>query len=66
MVLSWLSLSLLPIGDAIALIYTFPIFSILLSYICLGAKPGMYQVMVTLLSIFGAILIVEPTAFTDK
>ena len=66
MVLSWLALSLMPIGDAIALIYTFPIFSILFGYLFYGEKAGLYNVLITILSILGAILIVEPSALVGQ
>ena len=65
MVLSWFAIALMPMGDAIALIYTFPIFSILFGYLFYGEKAGIYSISITALSIIGAVLIVEPTALVD-
>ena len=66
MVLTWLTLSLMPIGDAMALIYTCPIFVIILSFFILRQKFGLYRVVITLLTILGAVFIVNPSILIDS
>ena len=61
MVLTWLTLSLMPIGDAMALIYTCPIFVMVLSFFLLRQKFGLFKVIITILSILGAVFIVNPS-----
>ena len=52
----------MPIGDAEALIYTSPIFVIVLSALILGHRIGVYKSIIALLTILGAWFIVEPSA----
>ena len=66
MVMTWLTMALMPIGDAMALIYTCPIFVIFLSFFCLRQKFGLYKVIMTLLSILGAVFIVNPKLFVHS
>ena len=59
--MTWLTLSLMPIGDAMALIYTCPIFVMVLSFFLLRQKFGLFKVIITILSILGAVFIVNPS-----
>ena len=64
--MTWLTMSLMPIGDAMALIYTCPIFVIILSFFLLRQKFGLYRVVITLLTILGAVFIVNPSILVNK
>ena len=60
MLMTFISVSLMPIGDAEALIYTSPIFVIFLSVILLGHKIKLYKFTIVALTTLGAWFIVEP------
>ena len=61
MVMTWLAMSLMPIGDSMSLIYTCPIFVIILSFICFGQKQGLYKFIIAFISIIGAVFTVNPS-----
>ena len=60
MVMTWLAMALMPIGDAMALIYTYPFFVITLSLLYLGQKVGLFKIITSLVTILGAVFIVDP------
>lgn len=55
--MTWLSLSLLPIGNAMAFIYSSPISVIILSYVILKHRIGLYRSLIAVVTIAGAILV---------
>ena len=55
--MTWLSLSLLPIGNAMAFIYTSPISVIILSYFILKHRIGLYRSFIAVVTIIGAVLV---------
>ena len=61
--MTWLSVSLMPIGDTMALIYTSPISVMILSYLVLGHRIGLYKVLIVGVTILGAVLVVKPGIF---
>ncbi len=59
--LAWFNaLSSLPLGDATALLFTVPIFTVILAVMFLGEKPGVYRWAAVLSGFAGALIIIRP------
>jgi len=52
---------MLPLGDAISLIITNPLFTAILAPILLGEKTGVKKLLITVLGFIGAVIISKPT-----
>jgi len=50
----------IPLGDALTIIYTGPMFTMIFSYIFLGTKQGLWKLSCTLLLLVGVTLAVRP------
>jgi len=60
MILWFWGLGLIPIGDAVALQYTLPLFALLFAVIFLGERAGLRRVSAMLIGFIGALIIIRP------
>ena len=60
MILCYISVSLIPIGDAITVIYGEPLCTMILSYIFLGTRLRLFKMFAASFLIAGILLVVRP------
>ena len=57
-----LAVTNLPLGDAITIIYSAPVFTMVLSTICLKARLGLFKVILACLLVSGIVLVSKPSS----
>ena len=65
MVFSYVAVICMPLADAQTIIYSCPIFTMVLSGIFLGHRLRLFKTLVGLFSLFGVFLVVRPPALFD-
>ena len=60
MMCSYLGVLYIPLGDALTIIYTAPIFTMIFSYIFLRTRQGFWKISLAILLMIGVILIIRP------
>ena len=60
MMCSYLGVLYIPLGDALTIIYTAPIFTMIFSYIFLRTRQGLWKVSLAILLMIGVILVIRP------
>ena len=60
MMCSYLGVLYIPLGDALTIIYTSPIFTMIFSYIFLRTRQGLWKMSLAILLMIGVILVIRP------
>ena len=60
MMCSYLGVLYIPLGDALTIIYTAPIFTMIFSYIFLRTRQGFWKIFLATLLMIGVILVIRP------
>ncbi len=56
----FLSVQAIPLGDALTLVFSSPLFTMILSAIVLKSRMGLYKIMFCIILIIGIVLVVRP------
>ena len=60
MMFSYLAVLYCPLGDAMTVIYSGPLFTMLFSYLFLRIRQGLWKILFALILIVGVILVIRP------